>query len=201
MHQLVILKEDREVATRKWHEYLEAEKKTQDKTLGDLKRVYHAISKGHKLLDLYQTVKLVGVNSENDPKLAITTSSAKKVWFHKERSGAGTFSPKEYRWSGTKALAEELVHMPQKTYPEWPVSTQWQGSIARETVEAPVPIVASKLAHLAGPKTFVLWEVEKWEPVAPKDPILLRRITPSLFAILGSWNLTKVERAVIQGRL
>lgn len=45
------------------------------------------------------------------------------------------------------------------------------------------------------------WEVEKWKPVPPRDPILVKRLTPNLFGVLATWNLTELERAIIRGRI
>jgi len=44
-------------------------------------------------------------------------------------------------------------------------------------------------------------EVEKWKPLPPKDPILLKRLTPNLFGVLATWDLTNLERAIIRGRI
>lgn len=46
-----------------------------------------------------------------------------------------------------------------------------------------------------------LLNVEKWKPVPPRDPILVKRLTPNLFGVLATWDLTKLERAVIRGRI
>jgi hypothetical protein len=51
---------------------------------------------------------------------------------------------------------------------------------------------------------LVLWEVEAWEwsspPRPPYDPALLRRIGGDIFAVLATWDLTDLERLVLQGR-
>jgi hypothetical protein len=45
----------------------------------------------------------------------------------------------------------------------------------------------------------ILWEAE-WQHV-PSDPLLLRHITGPLYAVLASWDLTELERAVLSRRL
>jgi hypothetical protein len=46
----------------------------------------------------------------------------------------------------------------------------------------------------------ILWEVESWELIPPKDPALLRHIRGDLWAVLAIWDLTELERAVLAGR-
>jgi hypothetical protein len=46
---------------------------------------------------------------------------------------------------------------------------------------------------------FILWEA-KWEAVAPVDPILLRRVSESVFVVLAQWDLTPLERSVLETR-
>lgn len=46
----------------------------------------------------------------------------------------------------------------------------------------------------------VLFEVEGWEAIPPRDPILLRRIRGDLFAVVAVWDLTEVERMVLATR-
>jgi hypothetical protein len=46
----------------------------------------------------------------------------------------------------------------------------------------------------------ILWEVESWDLIPPKDPALLRHIRGDLWAVLAAWDLTDLERAVLAGR-
>jgi hypothetical protein len=43
----------------------------------------------------------------------------------------------------------------------------------------------------------LLWEVESWELIPPKDPALIRHIRGDLWAVLSVWDLTELERAVL----
>jgi len=47
----------------------------------------------------------------------------------------------------------------------------------------------------------ILWEVESWELIPPRDPALLRHIRGDLWAVLAVWDLTDLERAVLAGRV
>jgi hypothetical protein len=46
----------------------------------------------------------------------------------------------------------------------------------------------------------VLWEVERWDPTPPRDPALLRHIRGDLWAVMATWDLTELERAVLSQR-
>ena len=46
---------------------------------------------------------------------------------------------------------------------------------------------------------FTLFEVEEWKPVPPVDSALLEHIGGDLYAVLATWDLTDLERAVIAG--
>lgn len=65
-----------------------------------------------------------------------------------------------------------------------------------------VPIIPPR--HRPKPRrlrhTHILWEVEEWKPVAPKDPALLRHIRGDLWAVLAVWDLTELERLVLTQR-
>jgi hypothetical protein len=48
----------------------------------------------------------------------------------------------------------------------------------------------------------VLFEVERWAkaPLPPGDPALLRHLRGDLYVVLGTWDLTALERAIILER-
>ncbi|KKL76663.1 hypothetical protein LCGC14_2042670 [marine sediment metagenome] len=47
---------------------------------------------------------------------------------------------------------------------------------------------------------YILWEVKLWEILPEvKDPFLLKRISQNMFVILGAWDITELERAIIEG--
>jgi hypothetical protein len=46
----------------------------------------------------------------------------------------------------------------------------------------------------------ILWEA-KWEPTAPVDPLLLKRLTDNIYVILAQWDLTPIEQAILEDRL
>jgi hypothetical protein len=52
---------------------------------------------------------------------------------------------------------------------------------------------------------YVLWEVEHWadRPIRAtpdRDPYLLKHLAGDLYAVIAEWDLTELERAIMQGR-
>ena len=113
------------------------------------------------------------------------------------------------RWKHPRL--HEDVRLPEGTFPEWPQSpgVTWFSPI-KERIETLAPDVPPRILMLI-PKSHtlkpyhILWEVESqeaWEETrVPKDPILLKKITLVFWVVIGTWNLTKLERAILRGRL
>jgi hypothetical protein len=77
------------------------------------------------------------------------------------------------------------------------------GTPYRDGIQTSVPIIPPRFTPQTGLHNYhVLWEVEKWDVVTPpKDPLLLKRVSPNVFGVLAAWDLTDVERAVLRGRI
>jgi len=181
--------------------------------LKDLKAIYGHMKHGRSIIDLWASMKKAGLNSHGNPRLAICKAYAKRVRFTKERESSSWFyylnPDRRLRW-------EEWVkdiEIPDGTFAQWEIKkemigngvTQWERTtVLNQNVETIVPIIPAKFLNaLRGSlKNYhILWEVKKWKPVPPKDPMLLRKLTPNMFVVLASWDLTPLERAVIKGRL
>ena len=182
----------RDVARKKWKEYLKASKIHGDKYLKELKGLYYHLSNERKVIDVFEAIKFAGLNAKNEPRLAICKADNKTVTFRKESNRKGTFESSNYRYN---------VNLPNNTFNiDFPSSPGRTWDIINQRIKTKVPIVpANKLPEKGSLKDhFILWEVEDWE-VIPKDPFLLKRISNNLFVVISSWNLTKLERALMNG--
>jgi hypothetical protein len=103
------------------------------------------------------------------------------------------------RWNNQR----EDVRIPKEFFPDWPKDAK--ENIINPKIETIVPIIPAKIMNpLRSHKLenyHILWEVDAWKPIPPRDPMLLKRITPNMFCVLATWNLTELERAVIRGRI
>ena len=67
--------------------------------------------------------------------------------------------------------------------------------------KAIVPTVPPRFRPSASLSNYhILFEAE-WDMIAPRDPALLKHIGGDLYAVLAVWDLTEVERAVLQQRV
>lgn len=207
------LEVSQEEAEAEWHKYVEAVKTRKEKYLEDLKQVYHALSHGKKVLDIYAVMKEHGVSEQSRPKLAIGVAGNRRCVFVKQASGAGVF-----RIPGLSASSSEVT-LPGMTFPDWPrftaaedreagldtaIARHWEtGQIKERELSTPMPIVP---AHLLPDgklgRYFILWEVAEWtveqeSPARPaQDPFLLRRINSNMFIVMAEWDLSPIEQAI-----
>ena len=167
----------------------------------DLRRVYGHLRHGKKIIDIYESFKKAGVNKNRNPKLAICRADAKICYCYKNPNGSAVFSIER---TDTARVSKLDVYFPTETFQFCEEGNTWISWDARY-IKTVVPIIPAKIL-VAEVKVLlrnfhILWEVEKWKPVPPRDPILLKQLTPNLYGVLATWNLTKLERAVIRGRI
>jgi len=183
----------------------------------DMKSLYAHMRHGGKVLDLWESMKLAGLNDAGNPKLAIVQadsprvkferkleshySSEKQQWIPNGVNNGGIFyrQKKNGRWSPNW---EADIKIPSEflDYPKKPEGTYESRQIETVTPMVPARIMNAMRSHKLE-NYHILWEVEKWAIVPPKDPVLLKKITPNMFCILAAWDLSPLERAVIRGRL
>ena len=148
-------------------------------------RAYRAIKRGKRVLDLFDSMRIAGVDELGRPKLAIARLDWKscelKYWPH----DATVHFREVPRWGGSK----KAISLPASCLP---------GLIApKSSLQAVIPSVPPKYRPET-PKLFhILWEAD-WKDV-PVDPLLLKHVGGSLYIVLAAWDLTAVERAVLRG--
>lgn len=188
--QVELLKEEKEAATAKYKEYLQASKTCRDKTYDDLKRVYNQIRKGKAVIDITAAISAGGVRKNFHPNLAICRANVPKVYCRYDRNGDIVYRIDS--WRRTRSADINL----EKCLPGWK-DGPWSLSL-----EAPVPMIPPRLrpAKLTD-DYFILWEVDQWTPMPSRDPYLLKRLSPTLFLVCAAWDLTDIEMAVMAGRV
>ena len=172
----------------------------------DLHRIYGHLRHNGKIIDVYKSFKKAGLNQNGNPRLAIARADGKECYCYKRSDGAAVFSIRRFSW---KVKYDDYI--PRKTYGEitlpkgtYQFPKDQYGSIPEPQIKTSIPIIpASILTHLRYTlKNYhIIWEVEKWARVPPKDPILVKMVTPNIALVLATWELTELERAVIMGRL
>lgn len=167
----------------------------------DLRKVYGHLQHGKKIVEINESFKKAGLNKDGDPKLAIVRADAKVCYCYKGNDGSAVFSFEREVTSARKSYGE--IALPKDTY-QWTTDGSFL-SWREKYIGSPVPVIPAiilveQVRHLLR-NYHILWEVEEWKPVPPRDPILVKQLTPNLFGVLAHWNLTKIERAIIRGRI
>jgi hypothetical protein len=92
----------------------------------------------------------------------------------------------------------ERVTLPAGTFPTMKGNEIWRYQ-KHSTLTPIIPPALRPKHNLANYKT--LWEVEAWKLEPPRDPMLLKPLGGMLYAVLATWDLTELERAVLRGRV
>lgn len=199
-----------EEAREKLEEYKNGLTLRNDEEYERLVRAYGALAKGTPLVVLSQVIAKAPRDEKLRPRLAIGRADRRQVHYRRTRNAAAfeTFSTRN-GWR--ERSLDTLLSIPvvEAFTPAYPPSRfsppdQWQDS----TIEgyAIVPLVPPAVRGRRALNThFILWEVERWADqrigsTPDRDPYLLQRIGDDLYAVVGEWDLTDVERAILADR-
>jgi hypothetical protein len=170
----------------------------------DLKKTYGHMKHGKAVIDLYVSMKTAGLNKDGDPKLAIVRADSVFCYCLKEQKGKAIFKSVD-SW---KCPKDQQITVPEETF-SWPLAprtfqNQTYQEIKNPKLKTVVPLIPPSILIQSVKHQIhnyhILWEVESWKNI-PKDPILLKQLSPSLYGVLATWDLTEVERAILKGRL
>lgn len=176
----------------------------------DMRRVYGHMQHGGKVLDIYQVFKNCDLDEDGNPKIAICRADAHKCYLGKNGNGSAIFSYKPFpnSWAFTARKSYKDVELPSDTFdwiPQDPHRPIGRWNIKNQIANTIVPIIPAPIlveeVKLNLYNYQILWEVEEWKPDPPKDPILLKKLTPNLYGVLATWNLTELERAIIRAHI
>ena len=207
LEQLVVPKEKIEEELRAFKQIIKTNRKQiLTEVHRDLHRIYGHLRHNGKIIDVYKSFKKAGLNQNGNPRLAIARADGKECYCYKRDDGGAVFGICRFKWN-----VNYDSYMPRKAYGEimlpkgtYQFPTNEYGHVTEPEIKTPIPIIpASILTHLRYTlKNYhIIWEVEKWARVPPKDPILVKMVTPNIALVLATWELTELERAVIMGRL
>lgn len=173
---------------------------------------YRELAKGRKLVDIQQVFRDCPVDDIGRPRLALARADRASVrlswgirssWCHFLTNADLHFN------SSFPELIRSIQMDRQHEYctikPWHPADT---GATPEElTGYALVPMVPPDVlrARSMRRKRWVLWEVEEWSdsrltPEPDTDPYLLRYVGGTVYVVVGEWDLTDLERAIMRGR-
>lgn len=198
--QLATIDMDRTTARHAYLEYRDEVRARHNTELEEIMCGYKAIARGHQVIDLVATIRAGGTEQipqrswRGDtemitvPRLAIMR--ADQPWCHVHTSHNGRFLFTNTNREPYGNARRNVVRFGEGTLEVTP----------HKHARAMVPIVPPGLRPAGSLARFhILWEAD-WEAV-PVDPALLRHIGGDLYAVIATWDLTELERAVLAGRL
>ncbi len=196
---LMTLQIDEDEAKAKLAEYqqaLQLERNSEDEAIA---AGYRAAARGLPVVLLSRVFELGGWFDHGLPRLAIARADATTVRVEIEGlwgSGPlGLVFHDDDRSSNRGALVGKhtvRVQMPRRDH----------AHNSRRAGRTTVPLIPPR-HRPRRPRLHthhVLWEVEAWDPTPPRDPALLRHIRGDLWAVVATWDLTDLERAVLSQR-
>ena len=197
-----------EEAKKRLEEYEDAARRSADEEIQSIRDGYAALAEGTPLVNLGDVIRSAPRDEKHRPMLAVARADRKEVMFSwANRAFASHFvsSADMEVWrlppsSGLRidvAMAEPCPGVPNET------GSYLYDSQGYALVPHVPPHVLRQRSYLKD--HFVLWEVEKWSDSRlraqpDRDPLLLKPLGGDLYAVVGQWDLTDLERAVMTGR-
>lgn len=160
----------------------------------EIATIYKQIAAGHTVIRALESIRAAGVNEQGLPRLAIAPAHLTECWLatnmtHEPARASVRFGK---QWAHERER-KGVVRMP------WPGFKEPEGR--RYHWCAQVPLIPVHLRpKYSLDRYHILWEAE-WTKRYPVDPYLLRRFGGDAWLVLAAWDLTPVERAVMEQRL
>ena len=189
-----VIEMDRAEAERKLKAALSIRHRDSEEYAQQLARAYRYLAKGGRLISLAAAFRAGGQDEKGLPRLAIARADRKEVALC---SGGG---------QRVRFCCEASASIWRALYPslnrdvEMPVPVKY--GIRYSLVPAVPPDVRPKVGQLK--QWYTLFEVDQWYETpkhmrAPIDPYLLEHIGGDLYGIVAEWELTEIERLVLEG--
>jgi hypothetical protein len=148
---------------------------------------YKAAARGLPLIELTKAMAMGGWDEIGRPKFAVARADLRKIrgYYHQT-----TFGFEANGWERKLAKFEFRTDI----MPPRPVSADrwWRG----DAIVPMVPADVMPRPDLDLSRRVILWEADWKAP--PVDPMLLLPIGGDLYAVEAAWDLTPLERAVIE---
>jgi hypothetical protein len=172
-----------------------------------LRDTYRAMSLGQRVLNLGSVLRTAGLNKKKLPVLAVGRADWKDVFlsYNQYHGQTFTFGKSRYchknsrtgRWEDGALSFEHATFGNELSNEAWRDSNNYSRLPAKAMVPS-VPVWLRPEGHLS--EYHILWEAE-WEVAPPVDPLLLKHISGPMYSVITQWDLTPVERAVLEGRI
>jgi hypothetical protein len=157
---------------------------------------YQALAKGKQVISLRATMLAGGEDDLHRPRLAIGRADETAMRLTRYANGRVDLDPvtnwargdNQPPWdhAATSRRFQFLGLLP---------AIDIRGSVGAEAI---LPHIPPAIRPRTLDRYFVLWEAD-WQRLAPVDPALLRPVGGDLYVVVATWDLTDLERAVLNG--
>jgi len=161
----------------------------------EVMRAYQLIAQGKTVIKAIETIIKTGIGPDGFPKLALCQADEPVCFVSMWPTGGAVMRATERTHSHRPGvISNTQFDFRLGSFPGWQGYTSKHG----RAIVPPIPV---DVRPQAPQHHHVLWEAE-WQPVPPRDPVLLKRIGKAdLWLVIAQWNLTEVERAALQTRI
>lgn len=198
---------DRTEARQRFLEYRHSVQARHDDEDAEVMRGYRALSQGQPLLCVSDALRQAGIDEWGRPRLAISRADHPFCWFRRDASTGHVYFAPDDRTARNRRAPNG------GTYPDYlqfrgvynPEELTWQQrngmtqfAWRHRTLVPRIPPSLRPKLHLRN--FHVLFEPDGWEQMPDPDPMLLKRVSHDLYAVLAVWDMTPVEMAVLGRR-
>jgi hypothetical protein len=190
--QTATLELDRDEAAKLYRKY--KEHRAYSKPIDhEIERIYRYISQGKTVIRALESIKNAGIDAQGLPKLAIARADARDCYLNIYSNGEATMS--SLRSPRGNSARSQFYKFDAGFFAPMKRDYGWHAT-------ALVPHIPPDIRPARGLQNYaILWEAE-WTRRAPIDPYLIRRIGKGdMWLVVGAWDLTEVERGVLQDRM
>lgn len=169
------------------------------------KAMYRALAQGKTILNLATVLGDAGLNDDGLPCLAVARADwtmctlqveHDHVVFAKNRWPRWTW--RSHRYTDGSLAFRQTVFAPELWSRPAREAMKYKPLGGREAVVPSIPMHLRPTDSIE--RYHILWEAV-WTKSPPVDPILLRHIAGHMYVVLAQWDLTPIERSVLERRI
>jgi hypothetical protein len=165
---------------------------------------YRAMAQGQRIVNVASVMHAAGRDSKQLPKLALAGADWKECWLNWSYRDRFEFSKE--RWGASvlrNSYQNGATGFPLHTFGAELQNATWRKSNNYPALPAKaiVPSIPLHLRPAGDLSEYHLLFEPVWEAAAPVDPILLKHVHGYMYAVLAQWDLTDIERSVLEGRI
>ncbi len=186
MDNVPVITVDPELAKTQLQEYRNIEVKHRREVDAAFRKMWRAAASGKPILDLSAAFRSTGLSEQFLPRLGF----ARAYW--KECHFDGYWNRFSFA-RNVRRGRDNVLAIPRGS---WDLNL-----VSRKSAFTKVPFIppaVRKAMKLNIENYFILFEVTDWKQY-PADPYLLQHITNNLYVVVGEWDLTPLEVALLKG--